>query len=82
MVGRLLQHRAALCSALQDNRNCATLLTNHYPQAFENTSTSVAASQMRNALNNLVDTVKDPEQKKVGAGVRFPPSGSVVDVAV
>jgi UTP--glucose-1-phosphate uridylyltransferase len=35
-------------------------------QAFENTSTSVAASQMRNALNNLADTVKDPEEKKVG----------------
>jgi len=35
-------------------------------KAFENTSTSVAASQMRNALNNLADTVTDPEQKKVG----------------
>lgn len=34
-------------------------------QAFENTSTSVAASQMRNALNNLADTVTDPKQKKV-----------------
>lgn len=34
-------------------------------QAFENTSTNVAASQMRNALNNLTDTVKDPEQRKV-----------------
>lgn len=34
-------------------------------QAFENTSTSVAASQMRNALNNLADTVSDAEQKKV-----------------
>lgn len=33
-------------------------------QAFENTSTSVAASQMRNALNNLADTVADPEEKK------------------
>ncbi|MCJ1442914.1 MAG: UTP-glucose-1-phosphate uridylyltransferase [Stictis urceolatum] len=33
-------------------------------QAFENTQTSVAASQMRNALNNLCDTVKDAEQKK------------------
>jgi UTP--glucose-1-phosphate uridylyltransferase len=33
--------------------------------AFENTSTSVAASQMRNALNNLADTVKDPEEKKL-----------------
>ena len=34
-------------------------------QAFENTSTSVAASQMRNALNNLADTVTDPDEKKV-----------------
>lgn len=34
-------------------------------QNFENTSTSVAASQMRNALNNLADTVKDPAEKKV-----------------
>jgi UTP--glucose-1-phosphate uridylyltransferase len=34
-------------------------------KAFENTSTSVAASQMRNALNNLADTVNDPEEKKV-----------------
>lgn len=37
----------------------------NYPQAFENTSTSVAASQMRNALNNLADTVADPDDKKV-----------------
>lgn len=35
------------------------------PQAFENTSTSVAASQMRNALNNLADGVKDPKEKQV-----------------
>ena len=34
-------------------------------KAFENTSTSVAASQMRNALNNLADTVEDPAQKKL-----------------
>jgi hypothetical protein len=34
-------------------------------QAFENTSTNVAASQMRNALNNLIDTVKEPSEKKV-----------------
>jgi len=32
--------------------------------AFENTSTSVAASQMRNALNNLADTVTDSTQRK------------------
>ncbi|GMM28011.1 UTP glucose-1-phosphate uridylyltransferase [Martiniozyma asiatica (nom. inval.)] len=31
--------------------------------AFENTSTNVAASQMRNALNDIVDTVEDPVQK-------------------
>lgn len=34
------------------------------PQAFEDTQTSVAASQMRNALNNLCDSVTDPEEKK------------------
>jgi len=34
-------------------------------QAFENTSTSVAAAQMRNALTNLAETVEDTEQKKV-----------------
>jgi UTP--glucose-1-phosphate uridylyltransferase len=33
-------------------------------QAFENASTSVAASQMRNALNALGDTVTDPNEKK------------------
>lgn len=33
-------------------------------QAFENTSTNVAASQMRNALNNIADTVQDPAEKK------------------
>ncbi|KAE9381330.1 UDPGP-domain-containing protein [Stipitochalara longipes BDJ] len=40
-------------------------LTTHDDKAFENTSTSVAASQMRNALNQLADTVKDPEEKKL-----------------
>ena len=38
-----------------------------HEQAFENTSTSVAASQMRNSLNTLADTVKDPEEKKVSS---------------
>jgi UTP--glucose-1-phosphate uridylyltransferase len=32
-------------------------------QAFENTSTSVAASQMRNTLNNLTDSVTDENEK-------------------
>lgn len=33
-------------------------------QAFENTSTNVAAAQMRNALTNLAESVEDPKQKK------------------
>lgn len=46
--------------------NSSKQLTNGFnDQAFENTSTSVAASQMRNALNNLADTVKDPKEKQV-----------------
>jgi UDP-N-acetylglucosamine pyrophosphorylase len=40
-------------------------LTTNGVQAFENTSTNVAASQMRNALNKLADTVQDPSEKKV-----------------
>ncbi|CBF82451.1 UTP--glucose-1-phosphate uridylyltransferase family [Aspergillus tetrazonus] len=32
--------------------------------AFENASTSVAASQMRNALNALAETVPDPNERK------------------
>lgn len=43
------------------------MLTFSFAKAFENTSTSVAASQMRNALNNLGDTVKDPQEKKVSS---------------
>ncbi|EXJ62022.1 UTP-glucose-1-phosphate uridylyltransferase [Cladophialophora yegresii CBS 114405] len=41
-----------------------TLIKSPAMQAFENTSTNVAASQMRNALNNIADTVKDPQEKK------------------
>lgn len=44
-------------------REIGSLLT--FDQAFENTSTSVAASQMRNALNQLADSVKDPKEKQV-----------------
>ena len=36
-----------------------------FKQAFENTSTNVAAAQMRNALTALAETVEDPAQKKV-----------------
>ena len=42
-------------------------------QAFENTSTSIAAAQMRNALTELGDTVKDPEQKKVSCSLQPSP---------
>jgi UTP--glucose-1-phosphate uridylyltransferase len=31
---------------------------------FENTATNIAASQMRNALNNLTDTIKDSDERK------------------
>ena len=41
------------------------LLIKISPQQFENTSTSVAASQMRNALNQLADTVTDASEKEV-----------------
>ncbi len=34
-------------------------------QAFENTSTNVAAAQMRNSLTALSETVTDPKEKKV-----------------
>lgn len=34
-------------------------------QAFENTSTNIAAAQMRNSLTALSETVKDPDEKKL-----------------
>ncbi|PQE20940.1 UTP-glucose-1-phosphate uridylyltransferase protein [Rutstroemia sp. NJR-2017a BBW] len=57
-------------SSLSPNGDPAEFARKHHGKtqshmAFENTSTSVAASQMRNALNNLADTVSDPEQKKL-----------------
>jgi hypothetical protein len=52
------------------------LISSH--QAFENTSTSVAASQMRNALNALQDSVTDPTQKKVSS--RIPKAWDYVNI--
>ena len=44
--------------------NASRMLTRDFlHQAFENTSTSVAASQMRNALNVLTDSVTDESEK-------------------
>ncbi|KAI1911385.1 UTP-glucose-1-phosphate uridylyltransferase [Ophidiomyces ophidiicola] len=41
------------------SRTCGSL-----DKAFEHASTNVAASQMRNALNALADTVKEPNEKQ------------------
>ena len=38
---------------------------NRTQQAFENASTNIAAAQMRNNLNEVAETVKDPAQKKL-----------------
>jgi len=53
-------HNMAIASSPED----AVLIKMPFAQAFEHTSTNVAASQMRNALNNLADTVNDPHEKK------------------
>lgn len=34
-------------------------------KAFENTSTNIAAAQMRNSLTELAETVTNPEEKKL-----------------
>jgi hypothetical protein len=59
----------ASSNLLLETVNSAETATNRNKQAFENTSTSVAASQMRNALNNLADTVTDAEDKKVRGNI-------------
>jgi UTP--glucose-1-phosphate uridylyltransferase len=41
------------------------ILTDAVLQDFQNTSTRVAASEMRNALNKLADTVTDPKEKQL-----------------
>lgn len=38
--------------------------TDPHAQAFENASTNIAAAQMRNALTELAETVKNPDEKK------------------
>ena len=50
------------------------MLISEFSQAFENTSTNVAASQMRNALNKLADGVTDPAEKKVSTFYTSPPN--------
>jgi UTP--glucose-1-phosphate uridylyltransferase len=51
-------------AVLSGTENVLTQTVSTNTQAFENTSTNVAASQMRNALNQLSDTVKDADEKK------------------
>lgn len=41
------------------------MLTDDLSKAFESASTNVAAAQMRNALTELAETVKDKEEKKL-----------------
>ncbi|CAL5869235.1 uncharacterized protein PFLUO_LOCUS3463 [Penicillium psychrofluorescens] len=58
-----------LRAAASDASNAGSFETKHHGKsqshmAFENASTSVAASQMRNALNALADTVPDPKEKQ------------------
>jgi hypothetical protein len=48
--------------------DCGVIHANGKLQAFENTSTNIAAAQMRNSLTQLAETVKDPEQKKASCG--------------
>jgi UTP--glucose-1-phosphate uridylyltransferase len=50
-------------------------------KAFENASTNVAAAQMRNALTELAETVKDPDEKKVIQSLPpYPPIRSVPNI--
>lgn len=61
--------RTSSCVPVHDlpqiRQHCNKLTEMQSNQAFENTSTSVAASQMRNALNALADSVKDASEKQV-----------------
>lgn len=59
------RHSTSLEQASEQSETSNVLTKVSSNQAFENTSTSVAASQMRNALNNLCDSVEDPSEKKV-----------------
>ena len=52
-------------SSSEDTSDDELMMLTGIEKAFENTSTSVAASQMRNALTALADTCKDPHQKEV-----------------
>lgn len=56
--------RLEMASHSSDPRRTGPLLTAD-GQAFENTSTNVAAAQMRNHLTSLAESVDDPEKKKV-----------------
>jgi hypothetical protein len=58
--------------------NASSVLTLSRPtQAFENTSISVAASQMRNALKNLTDSFTDDDEK-----ARFETEMDILGIAI
>ncbi|KAF1810737.1 putative UTP--glucose-1-phosphate uridylyltransferase [Eremomyces bilateralis CBS 781.70] len=69
MTSKALPTHLKPAAALGNGNGDAEFARKHHGKtqshvAFENTSTSVAASQMRNALNNLVEGVKDPNEKE------------------
>ena len=55
-----LRRQLAACARTALGRHTAIV---DRPTAFGGTSTNIAATQMRNALNSLADTVKDADEK-------------------
>lgn len=62
MMSSVAQDNAGSAAAEADDVLTQSMAASR--KAFENTSTNVAASQMRNALNQLADTVKDADEKR------------------
>lgn len=54
-----------LCSSMVNELMRKQRSLTDFGKAFENTSTNIAAAQMRNSLTGLAESVADPEQKKV-----------------
>lgn len=70
------ERMAILCDLQFRMSNKQDLANRYIIQAFENTSTNIAAAQMRNALTSLSETVKDPDEKKVSR--QNIPEGNVI----
>jgi len=62
----MLKAMAGICHSFASTYQLEKPLANTVSsQAFENTSTNIAAAQMRNELTKLAESVKDPKQKQV-----------------